>query len=282
MVPLMRLYSGSSRQFVEDTYQNRIAEKIKESFLRQLGHSPPHSEVNAWENSLRAMAMVFQHADLMNHGVIVEYQLPLSSKRLDCMICGRDDEEKDNAVIIELKKWGSCMEADVELDVLRKVEESRYRPNKKLMDHVANVIEGIPDYVLLDDQLIVYDRVMSLARRGFDDARKVVLIVQGGPGTGKSVIAINLMADLLRNGYNAQYATGSRAFTETLRKIIGPRGGVQFKYFNNYGDADYNAVDVLIADESHRIRQTSSGRYTRRERRSKVPQVEELIRASKV
>ena len=379
MVPLMRLYSGSSEQFVEDTYQNRIAEKIKESFLRQVGHSPPDGEVNAWKNSLRATAMVFQHADLMNHGVLVEYQLPLSSKRLDCMICGRDDKEKDNAVIIELKQWDRCRDADGDheilawvggserellhpsvqagqykmyledvhtafyedpnritlnacaylhnysprrddplfsdkfrqivestplftaenvptferylitrigegddLEVLKKVEESRYRPSKKLMDHVANVIEGIPEYILLDDQLIVYDRVISLARTGFHDARKIVLIVQGGPGTGKSVIAINLMADLLRKGYNAQYATGSRAFTETLRKIIGPRGGVQFKYFNSYGDADYNAVDVLIADESHRIRQTSSGRYTRRERRSKVPQVEELIRASKV
>ena len=375
----MRLYSGSSQQFIEDTYQNRIAQKITESFLRQMGHSPPASEVNAWRNSLRATSMIFEHADLTDHGVIVEYQLPLTSRRLDCMICGRDGGEKDNAVIIELKQWDRCMPADGEhevlawvggsereclhpsvqagqykmyledvhtafyeepdgitlnacaymhnysprpndplvsdkfqqivestplftaedvprfeeflisklekgagLEVLKKVEESRYRPSKKLMDHVANVIKGKPEYVLLDDQLVVYDKVFSCAKGGFRDARKTVLIVRGGPGTGKSVIAINLMADLLTKGYNAQYATGSRAFTETLRKVIGFRGGAQFKYFNSYTSADYNSVDVLIADEAHRIRKTSSSRYTPKGKRSDVAQVEELIRASKV
>lgn len=375
----MRLYSGSSKQFIEDTYQNRIAQKVRESFLQQMGHYPPDSEVNAWRNSLRATSMVFQHANLMDHGVIVEYQLPLTSKRLDCMICGRDGEKNDNAVIIELKQWDRCKPADGDhevlawvggserellhpsvqagqyrmyledvhtafyeepdginlsacaylhnysphpedplfaakflqivestplftgedvplfeqylvsrlekgegLEILRKVEESRYRPSKKLMDHVANMIRGTPEYILLDDQLIVYDRVFSLVKGGFPDARKTVVIVRGGPGTGKSLIAINLMADLLRKGFNAQYATGSRAFTETMRKVIGPRGGVQFKYFNSYTGADYNAVDVLISDEAHRIRKTSNSRYTRKESRRDAAQIDELIRASKV
>jgi len=323
--------------------------------------------------------MVFEHAGLTDHGVIVEYQLPLSSKRLDCLVCGRDREKNDNAVIIELKQWDRCMSAEGEhevlawvggserellhpsvqarqykmyledvhtafyeepdaialsacaylhnysphpddpllsskfqqivestplftaddapkferylisrledgegLEILRKVEGSRYRPSKKLMDHVANMIRGTSEYILLDDQLIVYDRVLSLVKGGFHDARKIVIVVRGGPGTGKSVIAINLMADLLRKGFNAQYATGSRAFTETLRKVIGPRGGIQFKYFNSYTDADYNTVDVLIADEAHRIRKTSNSRYTRKESRLDVPQIDELIRASKV
>ena len=374
----MRLYSGSSQQFIEDTYGNRIAQKVRESFLRQMGHYPPDSEVNAWRNSLRATAMVFQRANLLDHGVIVEYQLPLTSRRLDCMICGRDGKKNDNAVIIELKQWDRCMPADGDhevlawvggserellhpsvqagqyrmyledvhtafyeepdgitlsacaylhnysphpedplfaakflqivestplftgedvplfeqylvsrlekgegLEILRKVEQSRYRPSKKLMDHVANMIRGTPEYILLDDQLIVYDRVFSLVKGGFPDARKTVVIVRGGPGTGKSVIAINLMADLLQKGFNAQYATGSRAFTETLRKVIGSRGGVQFKYFNSYTGADYNAVDVLIADEAHRIRKTSNSRYTRKESRRDAAQIDELIRASK-
>ena len=375
----MRLYSSSSQQFIEDTYQNRIASKVRESFLRQMGHYPPDSEVAAWRNSLKATSWVFEHAKLTDHGVIVEYQLPLTSKRLDCMICGKDGGRRDNAVIIELKQWDRCNPADGDrevmarvggserellhpsvqagqyrmyledvhtafypesegvtlsacaylhnynarpndpllspkfesvvtttplftaddvprfedylvsrlesgegLEILRKVEESRYRPSKKLMDHVASMIRGTPEYVLLDDQLIVYDRVLSLVKGGFDGAKKTVLIVRGGPGTGKSVIAINLMADLLRKGFNAQYATGSRAFTETLRKVIGPRGGVQFKYFNSYTDADYNAVDVLIADEAHRIRKTSNNRYSRKESRRDVAQIDELIRASKV
>ena len=79
----MRLYSGSSKQFVEDTYQNQIAEKLKSSFFEQYGHNPSTGEVGSWRNSLRAASMVLQHADLMDHGVMVEYQLPLTSKRLD-------------------------------------------------------------------------------------------------------------------------------------------------------------------------------------------------------
>jgi DUF2075 family protein len=166
--------------------------------------------------------------------------------------------------------------------VLRRVERSRYRPSKKLLEHVGEVVKGIPQYVLLDEQLVVFERVRATARRGFEDRRKTVLIVRGGPGTGKSVIAINLLADLSLAGLNAQYATGSRAFTETLRNVIGARGGAQFRYFNSYGEAEVNAVDVLICDEAHRIREFSHNRFTPRARRSSKPQVEELIDASKV
>ena len=94
---------------------------------------------------------------------------------------------------------------------------------------MGQVIKGLPAYVLLDEQLVVYEKVVAIARSGFSDRRKTVLVVRGGPGTGKCVIALNLMSDLLLQGLNAQYATGSKAFTETLRKIVGPRGRIQFK-----------------------------------------------------
>ncbi len=323
--------------------------------------------------------MVFEHAHLTDHGVIVEYQLPQSSKRLDCMICGKDDAEKDKAVIMELKQWDRCKHSDGEnevltwvggseretlhpsaqvgqyrayledthtafhegadpiqlnacaylhnypydpkdvlfdgkfrevvlrnpvftmdnvprletflvdwvgagqgLEVLQRVEESKYRPSKKLMDHVGNVVKGKPEYVLLDEQLVVYDKVFAIAKEGFHDKKKTVLIVKGGPGTGKSVIAINLMADLLLKGYNSQYATGSRAFTGTLKKVLGSRASPQLKFFNSYGQAEYNSIDVLVADEAHRIRNTSVNRFTPKAKQSNLAQIEELIRAAKV
>ncbi len=61
------------------------------------------------------------------------------------------------------------------------------------------------------------------------------------------MLAINLMAVLSGEGHNAQYATGSKAFTRTLRRIVGTRAGQQFKYFNNYALAEPNGVDVLLA-----------------------------------
>ncbi|MBS4029878.1 MAG: DUF2075 domain-containing protein [Clostridiales bacterium] len=150
------------------------------------------------------------------------------------------------------------------------------------MDHVGQTIKGKSQYILLDEQKVVYDKVFAEARDGFHDSQKKVLIIKGGPGTGKSVIAVNLMSDLLLKGYNAQYATGSKAFTETLRNVIGRRGSVQFKYFNSYMQAQPNEIDVLICDEAHRIRKTSNNRFTPQSRRSNVAQVEELLQSAKV
>src|SRR5207249_4974313 len=84
----------------------------------------------------------------------------------------------------------------------------------------------------------------STVKSGLFGRQKQVVIVRGGPGTGKSVLAINLMAELLREGRNAQYATGSRAFTETLWEIIGSRSRATFRYFNSYGRAGFNEVEV--------------------------------------
>ena len=67
-----------------------------------------------------------------------------------------------------------------------------------------------------------------------------------------------------------------------LRRIIGPRGASQFKYFNSYTEAENNAIDVLIADEAHRLRENSFNRFTPKNKRLDIPQIEELINASKV
>ena len=100
--------------------------------------------------------------------------------------------------------------------VLIRCERSRYRSSRKLMDHVATAIEQQSPWVLLDEQVVVFEHIRDAAKRGLTGRKKHVVIVRGGPGTGKSVLAINLMAQLLRDGTNSHYATGSKAFTETL------------------------------------------------------------------
>lgn len=374
----MRLYSGNTVQFIEDTVRNQIAEKLRAAYFTHFHYNPAHSELNAWRNSLRAFSLVLEHGGLTDHGIIVEYQLPLTSRRLDCLVCGRDADRADHAVIVELKQWDKCEPSDTDdtvltwvggakrevlhpsvqvgqyafylqdfhsafyepptislsacsylhnytplasdelynarfhnalatwplfnaddytdldrflknrlqggegMDVLSRIEQSKIRPSKKLMDHVAEVIKGKPEYVLLDEQLVVYQRVLACAREGFHDRRKTVVLVKGGPGTGKSVIAMNLLGDLLTRGYNTQYVTGSRAFTETLRRAIGIRGSAQFKYFNSYTDAEENAVDILVADEAHRIRESSNNRFTPQNARRNQPQIDELFKVAKV
>lgn len=105
----MRLYSGTSAQFVQDNMMNQITEKLRNSFFNYYRHNPSPSEVTSWRNSLRTMSNMIQHAQLMDHGVILEYQLPLTSKRLDCMITGRDQKKQDTSVIVELKQWEKHM-----------------------------------------------------------------------------------------------------------------------------------------------------------------------------
>jgi hypothetical protein len=373
----MRLYSGTTRTLCEDTTYNRVATKLRDAFFAEFRFYPSAGEVSSWNNSLRAVSQVFNAASLLDHGVLLELQLPLTSKRLDCLVTGYDFCRASNAVVIELKQWSGCSGASgrnevttfvghgirdvlhpavqvgqymtyladchsafqgqdcigvhacsylhnytrVEDDplfssqfaeqlarcpvytaddvqnfieflvnrvktgdageVAAKVEASKYRPSKKLLDHIANLIKGKTEYVLLDEQLVVYDKVMEVAERGVCGKKKTAIIVRGGPGTGKSVIAMNLLGDLSGRGLNAHYVTGSKAFTSTVREIVGNRGAAQVRYFNSYADAEVNAIDVMIADEAHRIRQTSNSRFTPKTRQSKVPQIQELLKASK-
>jgi DUF2075 family protein len=373
----MRLYSGTTKSLIEDSTFNRIATKLKDAFFNEFRYLPSVAEVNSWNNSLRAVSQVFQAACLLDNGVLLELQLPLTSKRLDCLVTGYDEKKVSNAVIIELKQWSGCKGASGKnevaafvggnlRDVLHpavqvgqymtyltdchtafhgdhgisahacsylhnynpikddplflsqfqeqirqfpvftadhvpdltaflderihvgdsgaiasKVEQSKYSPSKKLLDHVARLIKGKPEYVLLDEQLVVYDRVVDAAKEGVKGKKKVAIIVRGGPGTGKSVIAMNLLGDLSEIGLNAHYVTGSRAFTSTIREIVGARGAVQVRYFNSYMNADVNVIDVMIADEAHRIRETSNNRFTPKQKQSKLPQIQELLRASR-
>ena len=105
----------------------------------------------------------------------------------------------------------------------------------------------------------------SSARVARDTKR--VVIVNGGPGCGKSVIALSLLGELARQRRSVLHATGSRSFTQTLRQVAGrrapPGSSRLFKYFNQFMEAERNGLDVMICDEAHRIRETSVDRYTK-------------------
>ncbi len=101
----MHLYRGSTTGFIEDVRGNLIGGKLQDGFREHFGYSPPDGEVRAWQNSLRAIAMTIEGADLHDNGIAVEYRLPLTSKRLDCMITGEAHDGQAAAVIVELKQW---------------------------------------------------------------------------------------------------------------------------------------------------------------------------------
>ncbi|MGI8664440.1 MAG: DNA/RNA helicase domain-containing protein [Jatrophihabitans sp.] len=162
---------------------------------------------------------------------------------------------------------------------------SAVAPSRQLLAVAAKEVQQREQFTLQGDQQLAVDLVMHEVARARRADIKSVVIVSGGPGSGKSVIALSLLGDLARQGRTVLHATGSRSFTQTLRKVAGnraPRVQKLFKYFNQFMDAERNGLEVLILDEAHRIRETSVNRYTSVQYRTGRLQLDELMSAARV
>lgn len=164
--------------------------------------------------------------------------------------------------------------------------QSASAPSKKLLAVAAEEVQRREQFVLLSEQRLAYELVLHEVEKAQRGDHKSVVLITGGPGSGKSVIALSLLGELARRGRTVVHATGSRSFTQTLRKVAGARSPSTqrlFKYFNDFMAAERNSLDVLILDEAHRIRETSVSRWTKKELRSSArPQVDELMAAARV
>ncbi|WP_116247815.1 DUF2075 domain-containing protein [Nocardiopsis sp. FIRDI 009] len=152
------------------------------------------------------------------------------------------------------------------------------RSTEPLMASVARGLGRRSVFPLVDEQREAYDYVRAQVERARSEQHKEVIVVEGGPGTGKSVIALELMRAFNAQGVDAVHATGSRSFTRTLRKNIAQGRNAdskKFAYFNNFSQVNGNHINVIIADEAHRLRAQSA-------KNSKRPQVRELIEAARV
>lgn len=161
-----------------------------------------------------------------------------------------------------------------------------HRPTKPLLTLAAAEIKDREQFVLLDEQKVAYELVLRAVERSRAAQTRTVVIVEGGPGSGKSVIALSLLGELARRGLGVHHATGSRSFTMTMRKYAG-RGSTRvqglFKYFNTYVGCEPRELDVLICDEAHRIREKGTDRYMKKEKRDRADrQVNELVNVATV
>lgn len=170
------------------------------------------------------------------------------------------------------------------LEVFHRFMQSPVRPSKKLLEYASRMIEGQKAFSLVNEQITANNTIIDRVKKATRLPRKTVILIRGGPGTGKSVIALNAVAELARMGKIVFHATGSKSFTTTLQRITGKRAAALFRYFNSFKPASTpeNSIDALICDEAHRIRESSNDRFTRRRMRSTLPQIDELIRAAKV
>ena len=116
----MILYKGTAKSFSEDNKKidsesgsNVVVAKLINEFIDKFRREPGDGEIRSWENSLKEISEVFDEAGLVEQGVFLEFQLPLSSKRIDCIVIGQDNQKKNEVVVIELKQWQKCSSSNL-------------------------------------------------------------------------------------------------------------------------------------------------------------------------
>ena len=146
-------------------------------------------------------------------------------------------------------------------EVLYKIENGKIRPSKSLQDSIKKMIEGNKEFVMLDEQKVVYEEILLQSMKCRADHKKRTIIIEGGPGTGKTVVAINLLAKLTQEGQFVQYASKNSAPRYVYAKKLSgyKKSSVlnMFKGSGSYVDLESNMIDTVLCDEAHRLNEKS-------------------------
>ena len=375
----MLVYTGTKKSFSNDIRDGNIA-RIIDSKLKEFGiNQGGLSQFTSWQNSLPQMFFVLDDKEIEEDvEVSIEYQIPLTSRRVDFLIAGSDDQNKDHVMIIELKQWQkakklsrenlvetftggsnrvvvhpsqqaysyaklienfnqSIYEENINLvpcaylhnyeetyrdqlfgpeyqevineaplflsedrpklrefikkhtkkkatkDIFKVIENGKLKPSKALQDAVGEVMNGNHEFVLIMEQQVAYATVLKLVQSTINKNEKHTIIVKGGPGTGKSVVAVNLLSKLIQSGYSANYITKNSAPRAAFsKKLIKGKYKLQylrglFRGSGSYYEVNPNTFDCLITDEAHRLKLKSGYNSLYGEN-----QVKEIINAARI
>lgn len=354
---------------------NDIGNIIYDAYRSATGRNTGKSEIDSWINSLGFMYRILNDDEIPHDaGVAIEYHLPLSSKRIDFILTGMDHNQRESAILIELKQWqqaqmsskdaivitqfkrGVCetphpsyqawsykrlledfnqtvQEENIQLypcaylhnyeeddvitnefysecisnapiflkkdalklqqfiksnvkygdknEIMYRIDHGKIKPSKNLADQLLSMLKGNEEFVLIDDQKVVFETAIMLARKSSEKMKKV-LIVEGGPGTGKSVVAINLLVALTGCQQVAKYVTRNSAPRLVYEAKL--TGSFSKTHISNMfsGSGSFHAVqpssfDCLIVDEAHRLNE-KSGMFNHLGEN----QIKEIIKASKL
>ncbi len=369
----MIVYSNCKTGFVRDV--PHIETILKERIETVLGEESGETEILSWHNSLAYMGRVVNDASIPDDsGIALEYNIPTFKNRIDFIITGFDNNNKGNAVVIELKQWSKVRHTDKDAIVetrysdgvketthpsyqvrtyaallydmkevvhnqdvmlhpcaflhnhtddgeishanyqyytskapvfckgdeerlrafitrfvkkgdrgkaLYEIENSRIRPSKKLMECVNSMMRGNKEFRLVDGQKVAYQNILAAWDTYQKTRQRQVVVVHGGPGTGKSVIAVNVVAEMTRNGLTAHYITKNAAPRNVIKHKLSEAKSRQaatlFHSSTTYGRLPEMSVDMLVVDEAHRLQTKGSDRYHPND-----SQVENIIKSSKV
>jgi DUF2075 family protein len=146
-------------------------------------------------------------------------------------------------------------------DLLERIDAAVIRPSQQLADSVGSMLKGHEEFVLLDEQKTVLEKIVNASNESLT-GQKRVLIINGGPGTGKSVISINALARLTSQRLNVKYVTPNAApravFEAKLKKIFG-KADIRnlFSGSGSFTETEKSSFDTLIVDEAHRLKMKS-------------------------
>lgn len=353
----MIVYAATKQQFLKDSDNDDIEEVILRHFKEATGKKVGASEIRSWQGSLTYMAKVLRDDGLPNSaGLAIELHIPQSSKRIDFLLTGRDENQAKNAVLIELKQWSKAsattkdaivktalggglvetihpsyqvwsyaallegfneavydksievrpcaylhnyvsdgvidsahyeaytskaplfLKGPEELaklrsflkkhiihgdnkEVLYELANGKIRPSKALAEALSGLMKGKPEFVLIDDQKSIFESALAAASEASIEAPKV-LIIEGGPGTGKTVLAINLLVRLTALKLLSKYVSKNAAPRKVYEsKLVGTVKRSHFSnFFSGSGafiDTEPNTYDALIVDEAHRLNEKS-------------------------
>jgi hypothetical protein len=353
---------------------NDIGTIICDAYRSATGRNTGKSEIDSWINSLQYMDRVLCDDEIpQDAGVAIEYHLPQSSKRIDFILTGMDHNQRESAILVELKQWQQAQmtdsdaivitqfrhgaretlhpsyqawsykrlledfnqtvqEENIQLypcaylhnyeeddvltnefysehisnaplflkkdalklqqfikanvkygdknDIMYRIDHGKIKPSKNLADQLLSMLKGNEEFVLIDDQKVVFETAIKLAKKSSEKMKKV-LIVEGGPGTGKSVVAINLLVALTERQRVAKYVTRNSAPRQVYEAKL--TGAFKKSHISNmfsgsgsFYNAQPNSYDCLIIDEAHRLNE-KSGMFNYGEN-----QIKEIIKASKL
>jgi len=370
----MIVYLANKSEFLSDVDSNCIHDRILAEYQRTYRRSVGRSEVNSWKNSMNYMHRILSGDEIPDDaGVAIEFGIPQTSKRIDFILTGRNEDQRQVAVIVELKQWTEARatqkdgvvetwmggaqvetghpsyqawsyavlledyneavrERDITLkpcaylhncvsttsinspfyreytkkapaflrddaeklrsflqqyvkygdsgEAIYQIRDGKISPSKNLADRLLSMLQGNREFLMIDDQKLVYETALAVSEVATDDSKKV-LIVEGGPGTGKSVVAINLIVELTARKKLVQYVSKNAApRTVYESKLTGSmtksRISNMFKGSGSYVSTDPNTFDALIVDEAHRLN-AKSGMY----QNLGENQIKEIISASR-
>ncbi len=183
----------------------------------------------------------------------------------------RDDQEKLEDFVNRYVKNGKGE------NILSEINSGKIGPTKKLIEHVSELFQGNQAFVLLDEQKVSFEKARNIAN---NQELKSVVIIKGGPGTGKSVISVNLLGQLLKDGLNAVFVAPNSSFRNVMADALAQshsRNRVRnlFKGSGGFVDVEPNTFDALVVDEAHRLKQKGAFMYQGKN------QVNDIVRASK-